>query len=100
MLGWSIHVKHEDKSVLFAETSDLGLDKKIRDQADEILDSNDYASWGYGYPNRYLIHNNQLPRVTLYRCALGDQLRTMVELGPLLNIPGDALLWVELWDLS
>lgn len=107
MLGWSIHIKRNGDTVLLAISTDCSLDHQIRENAVEILDSKDYPEWGYGYPNRYHIRNAQLPRVRLYRY---DQLspekqsrhigREAFELGELSDIPGDTILWVELWDLS
>ena len=106
MLGWSIHIKRNDETVLYAESTDLGLDSKIRDRAEEILDSAYYRAWGYGYPNRYHIRNAQLPHAQLYRyiSVPGAERprieRETLELGVLPDIPGDELLWVELWDQS
>lgn len=106
MLGWSIQIKHGDKDLLFAESIDIGLDHEIRERADEVLDSNYYAAWGYGYPNRYHIRNDQLPQVEVYRYIKSPDgcsppsIRETFTLGPFLNIPDDAVLWVELWDQS
>jgi hypothetical protein len=108
MLGWNIHIKRGDETIQYAESKDLGLDRKIRDRAAEILDSADYPEWGYGYPNRYLIRNDQFPEAEIYRhtdrTVPGDTsyrvTREDFVLGPFADIPGDELLWVELWDLS
>lgn len=106
MLGWSIHIKCDSETVLHAESHDLSLDQKVRARAKEILDSATYKEWGYGYPNQYLIRNDQLPRVELCRFYKDPKdshrwcERITFDLGPLPDIPGDKLLWVELWDQS
>jgi hypothetical protein len=108
LLGWSIHIKCDFETVLYAESQDWSLDHKIREQASRILDSADYPEWGYGYPNRYLIRNDQLPQARLYRytdkTVSGDKFyrvqSEVLMLGPLPDIPADKLLWVELWDQS
>lgn len=112
MLGWSIRIKRGDKSVrgdktiLYAETTDLSLDSEIRKRAEEVLDSNDYPEWGYGYPNRYLIRNDQLPPIKLYRyvhirhSSPARYSRETFVLGEIIGIPGNEVLWVELWDQS
>lgn len=106
MLGWSIHVKHNDETVLYAESTDIGLDQSVRERAEEVLDSNYYEAWGYGYPNRYHIRNDQLPVVELYRHKKSPEncqpplLRETFNLGPIPALPSDAILWVELWDQS
>ena len=106
MLGWSICIKNDNETVLYAQSTDCGLDQKVRDQADQILDSADYPEWGYGYPNRYHVRNDKLPRAGLYRhktipgtSPLRYE-REEIELGMLSDIPGDKILWVELWDQS
>lgn len=108
MLGWSIHIKRNGETVLFAESIDIELDRKIRENADEILDAADYEGWGYGYPNRYYIRNNRLPKAKVYRYtnyakdhdAHYRVLREDSILGPFSDCSPDEILWIELWDQS
>lgn len=108
MLSWSIHIKRDDETILFAESIDIKLDEKIRASADEILDAADYEGWRYGYPNRYYIRNNRLPQAIVYRYTNYAKVRDScyqvqredIALGPLPGCAPDEILWVELWNQS
>ena len=52
MIGWSVHIKHKDETILFAESADPRLDKKIREKAESVLGVIYQPSMGYDYPNR------------------------------------------------
>lgn len=91
MLGWSVQIWHHGQSVLHASTRDVGLDRGIRDNAEE-------GEGGSGYPNNYRIRNAKLPNARLYEWSTGGYRE--FTLGPLPDVPQDALLSVELWDQS
>lgn len=108
MIGWSIHIKYKDETILFAESADPRLDQKIREKAESVLGVIDQPSLGYGYPNRYLIRNSQLPvsnvyRLTNYSKTIDTNYKVKREnlvLRPFSNLGPDEILWIELWDLS
>ncbi len=108
MIGWSVHIKHNDETILFAESADPRLDQKIRERAESVLGVIDEPSLGYGYPNRYLIRNSQLPVSSVYRLTNYSKTRDTnykvkkesFVLRPFAHLDPDETLWVELWDLS
>lgn len=108
MIGWSVHIKHNDETILFAESADPRLDQRIREKADDFLGVIDEPNLGYGYPNRYLIRNSQLPvsnvyRLTNYSKTKDTNYKVKKEsftLRPFSHLDPNEILWVELWDLS
>lgn len=108
MRSWSIHIKRNDETLLFAESTDPNLDKIIRENSLEILSVNSGREVGYGYPNRYRILNGRLPNVGVYRYTNYTKQddrsyrvkREDLLLGPFSNLELTEVLWVELWDLS
>lgn len=108
MIGWSIRIKHggeEGKQLLYAETTDAGLDRTVSARALEVIDADSHEGAGFGYPNRYLIYNSNLPKVALYRferVSKGSAMheRRTFELAPFPDLPEGEVLWVELWDQS
>lgn len=78
----------------------------IEKSAEEDL-GNGHGGPGQGYPSVYLVRNDRLPRVSFRDFNLPQYTEEREftgfgnrAFGPLPDVPGDALLWVELWDQS
>lgn len=107
MIGWSVHIKLNNETIVFAESADPSFDQKIRENSDKILEVIDEPNLGYGFPNRYLIRNKKLPVSTLYRLTSYSKTketnykvkREDFALRPFSRLDPDEILWVELWDL-
>ena len=91
MLGWELNIWHDGESVLCAYSRDISLDQAVRENAEQGVGGN-------GYPNKYMIRNDRLPHAEIYEWETTGYRE--FELGPLPDVPENALLSVELSDQS